>query len=135
MATPNLSKSLSDRANILTNKANNAQTIFGPIITLLDNYLSFNEVLSLSTKSRKLLIALCLDFKATIERHFDALITGHHPPPPELIRFLVLLLLSLFLSLPLLLLVQAPQLQMQLSKPLTLKKPLALPNLQHLSKQ
>ncbi|KAJ8066633.1 hypothetical protein OCU04_005681 [Sclerotinia nivalis] len=81
MATPSLSKSLSDRANTLTNKTNDAQAIFGPITTLLDNYLSSNEVLSLPTRSRKLLIALCLDFKATTERYFDVLITGHHPPP------------------------------------------------------
>ncbi|RAL67587.1 hypothetical protein DID88_008340 [Monilinia fructigena] len=79
---PKLSQSLLDRANALTTKANEAQTIFGPITTLLDSYLSSNEVLSSSTRSRKLLTALCLDFKATTERHFDALIAGHYPPAP-----------------------------------------------------
>ncbi|RAL58952.1 hypothetical protein DID88_009243 [Monilinia fructigena] len=35
---PKLSQSLLDRANALTTKANEAQTIFGPITTLLDSY-------------------------------------------------------------------------------------------------
>ncbi|APA11190.1 hypothetical protein SS1G_11400 [Sclerotinia sclerotiorum 1980 UF-70] len=80
---PKLSQSLVDRANALTTKANEAQTIFGPITTLLDSYLSSNEVLSSSARSRKLLTALCLDFKATTERYFDVLIAGHYPPRPN----------------------------------------------------
>ncbi|APA15942.1 hypothetical protein sscle_15g107120 [Sclerotinia sclerotiorum 1980 UF-70] len=87
MATPSppsLSKTLSDKASNLLHKVNDAQAIYNPVTQLLDTYLSSEEVLALPTRSRKLLTALCLEFKATTERHFDALITGHHPPPESL---------------------------------------------------
>ncbi|KAJ8058461.1 hypothetical protein OCU04_012649 [Sclerotinia nivalis] len=78
--TPKLSQTLLDRANALTAKANDGQAIFGSITSLLDKYLDSKEVLTLLARSRKLLTALCLDFKASIEKHFDALISGAHPP-------------------------------------------------------
>ncbi|EDN91513.1 hypothetical protein SS1G_00916 [Sclerotinia sclerotiorum 1980 UF-70] len=91
MATPsppNLSKTLSDKASNLLNKVNDAQSIFNPVTQLLDTYLGSEEVRALPPSSRKLLTSLCLEFKATIEQHFDAFVTGHPPPrgattPPE----------------------------------------------------
>ncbi|APA13903.1 hypothetical protein sscle_12g086730 [Sclerotinia sclerotiorum 1980 UF-70] len=83
MATPsppNLSKTLSDKASNLLNKVNDAQSIFNPVTQLLDTYLGSEEVRALPPSSRKLLTSLCLEFKATIEQHFDAFVTGHPPP-------------------------------------------------------
>ncbi|KAF7879052.1 hypothetical protein EAF04_000252 [Stromatinia cepivora] len=77
---PKLSQSLLDRANALTAKVNDGQAIFGPVASLLDKYLDSKEVSTLPARSRKLLTALCLDFKASTERHFDALISGSHLP-------------------------------------------------------
>ncbi|APA07556.1 hypothetical protein sscle_03g023260 [Sclerotinia sclerotiorum 1980 UF-70] len=82
MATPsppNLSKTLSDKASNLLNKVNDAQSIFNPVTQLLDTYLGSEEVRALPPSSRKLLTSLCLEFKATIEQHFDAFVTGPKP--------------------------------------------------------
>ncbi|APA06668.1 hypothetical protein sscle_02g014380 [Sclerotinia sclerotiorum 1980 UF-70] len=82
MATPsppNLSKTLSDKASNLLNKVNDAQSIFNPVTQLLDTYLGSEEVRALPPSSQKLLTSLCLEFKATIEQHFDTFVTGPKP--------------------------------------------------------